>query len=164
MQTGNQTNTSSLNFHRPDALPDAQPTVSKHGRTPLLNRHTHTRLTALFWDYPGELVPERQKPIWILLKQETLSGSGISWAICESAPRSRQTTMPAPHHSVFYKLDALPAPKQQCQSTEVPLLNRTIYNILQKLNLTRQCDFVNTNKSLAEFGLTLVTFFQQLNE
>ena len=163
MQTDNQTNTSS-HFHRPDALPDAQPTVSKHGRTPRLNRHTHTRLTALFWDYPGEPVPERQKPIWILLKQETLSGSGISWAICESAPRSRQTTMPAPHHSVFYKPDALPAPKQQCQSTEVPLLNRTIYNILQKLNLTRQCDFVNTNKSLAEFGLTLVTFFQQLNE
>jgi len=100
MQTDNQTNTSS-HFHRPDALPDAQPTVSKHGRTPLLNRHTHTRLTALFWDYPGEPVPERQKPIWILLKQETLSSSGISWAICESAPRSRQTTMPAPHHSVF---------------------------------------------------------------
>ena len=21
--------------------------------------HTHTRLTALFWDYPGEPVPER---------------------------------------------------------------------------------------------------------
>ena len=25
------------------------------------------------------------KPIWILLKQETVSGSGISWAICKSA-------------------------------------------------------------------------------
>ena len=41
------------------------------------------------------------KPIWILLKQETVSGSGISWAICKYAPCSRQTTMPAPHHSVF---------------------------------------------------------------
>jgi len=30
LQTENHTNTSSLNFHRPDALPDAQPTVSKH--------------------------------------------------------------------------------------------------------------------------------------
>jgi len=39
--------------------------------------------------------------LWILLKQETVSGSGISWAICKSAPSSRQTTMPAPHHSVF---------------------------------------------------------------
>jgi len=30
LQTDNHTNTSSLNFYRPDALPDAQPTVSKH--------------------------------------------------------------------------------------------------------------------------------------
>ena len=41
------------------------------------------------------------KPIWILLKQETVSGSGISWAVCKSAPRSRQITTPAPHRSVF---------------------------------------------------------------
>jgi len=39
--------------------------------------------------------------MWILLKQQTVSGSGISWAICKSAPRSRQTTTPAPHHSVL---------------------------------------------------------------
>jgi len=32
LQTDNHTNTSSLNFYRPDALPDAQPTVSEHGR------------------------------------------------------------------------------------------------------------------------------------
>ena len=32
---------------------------------------------------------------------ETVSGSGISWAICKSAPCSRQITMPTPHHSVF---------------------------------------------------------------
>ena len=38
-----------------------------------------------------------------------MSGSGISWAVCKSAPRSRQKTMPAPHHSVFYRPDALPA-------------------------------------------------------
>jgi len=30
LQTDNHTNTSSLNFYRPDALPDAQPAVSKH--------------------------------------------------------------------------------------------------------------------------------------
>ena len=30
-----------------------------------------------------------------------MSGSGISWAICKSAPRSRQTTMPAHYRSVF---------------------------------------------------------------
>ena len=38
-----------------------------------------------------------------------MSGSGISWAICKSAPRCRQITMPAPRHSVFYRQDALPA-------------------------------------------------------
>ena len=43
-----------------------------------------------------------------------MSGSGISWAICKSAPRSRQTTTPAPHHSVFYFLP----PNQQRQNTE----------------------------------------------
>jgi len=30
-----------------------------------------------------------------------VSGSGISWNICKSAPRSRQITTPAPHYSVF---------------------------------------------------------------
>ena len=38
-----------------------------------------------------------------------MSGSGISWAIWKSAPRCRQITTPAPHHSVFYRTDALPA-------------------------------------------------------
>ena len=32
---------------------------------------------------------------------ETVSGSGISWAICKSAPHSRQITMSALHRSVF---------------------------------------------------------------
>jgi len=41
-------------------------------------------------DYPGELVPE---PIWILLKQETVSGSGISWAICKSVRQLRKKRM-----------------------------------------------------------------------
>jgi len=51
---------------------------------------------------------QKVKAIWILLKQETVSGSGISWAVCKSASRCRQITMPAPHHSVFYRPDALP--------------------------------------------------------
>ena len=72
--------------------------------------HTHTHsFNGRFRDYPGEPVPEKLKPIWILLKQETVSGSSISWTICKSAPRSRQITTPAPHHSVFYRPDALPA-------------------------------------------------------
>jgi len=53
-----------------------------------------------------------------LLEQEILSGSGISWVICKSAPRSRQITMPASNHSVFTgRMPFLP-PNQQHQSTE----------------------------------------------
>jgi len=52
------------------------------------------------------------------LEQEKVSGSGISWAIRKSAPRSRQITMPAPHHSFFKgRMPFLP-PNQQRQSTE----------------------------------------------
>ena len=42
---------------------------------------------------------QKSNTIWILLKQETVSGSGISWAVCKSAPHSRQTTTPARHLS-----------------------------------------------------------------
>ena len=62
---------------------------------------THTRLTALCPELPGWAGTRKVKPTWILLKQETVSGSGISWAICKCAPHSRQITTPAPHHSVF---------------------------------------------------------------
>jgi len=55
---------------------------------------------------------------WILLKQETVSGSGISWVICKSAPRSRQITTPAPTTQFFTgRMPFLP-PNQQRQSTE----------------------------------------------
>jgi len=42
LQTDNDTNTSPLNFYRPDAFPDAQPTMSKHTHT---HTHTHTEGT-----------------------------------------------------------------------------------------------------------------------
>ena len=55
---------------------------------------------------------------WILLKQETVSCSGISWAIWKFAPPSKQTTTPAPHHSVFTGRMSFLPPNQQRQSTE----------------------------------------------
>ena len=89
--------------------------VSSRWRLQLkIGTHTrlHTRLTALFPGLPGWAGTRKVKPIWILLKQETVSGSGISWDIRKSAPRSRQITTPAPHHSVFYRPDALPVAQQ----------------------------------------------------
>jgi len=104
----------------PFLLPNQQ-----HQRTK--GTHTHTSLTALCPEVPGWAGTRKVKPIWILLKQETASGIGISWAtICNSVSRSRQITMPAPHHSVFYRPDALPAAqptaskhwRQQCINAE----------------------------------------------
>jgi len=38
-----------------------------------------------------------------LLEQDTVNGSGISWAVCKSAPYPRQLIMPAPHQTLFYR-------------------------------------------------------------
>ena len=58
------------------------------------NTHvTHNHFTALLdfvRDYPDEPTPERYhqegKANLDLLEQEIVSGSGISWAVCKSAP------------------------------------------------------------------------------
>ena len=48
-----------------------------------------------------------------------LGRSGIRWTICkQSAPRSRQTTTPTPHHSISTGRMLFLTPNQQCQSTE----------------------------------------------
>ena len=78
------------------------------GNDDILHTQSHPRLMALFPGLPRWAGTRRVKPIWILLKQETVSGSGFSWAMCKSAPRSRQITTPTPHHSVCYRPDALP--------------------------------------------------------
>jgi len=75
--------------------------------------HTHTPFNGPFSGTTRVSRYQKGKPNWILLKQETVSGSGISWAICKSAPSSRQTTTTAPHHSVFTgRMPFLP-PSQQ---------------------------------------------------
>jgi len=61
-----------------------------------------------------------------LLEQEIGSGSGISWAVCKSAPSPRQITMPALHHSDFCSPDALALPSQQRQSTEDPNISANL--------------------------------------
>ena len=54
--------------------------------------------------------------------------------ICKSASRSRQITMPAPHHSSFFtgRMPFLP-PNQQCQSTEGRLIQYLLNKVLRVL-------------------------------
>jgi len=79
--------------------------------------HTHICLTALFPGLPGSASTRKVKPIWILLKQETVSGSGISWAICKSASRSRHNHASTP--PLRFSTGRMPfLPPNQRQSTE----------------------------------------------
>jgi len=58
----------------------------------------------------------------------------ISWAICKSAPRSRQMTTPAPHHSVF-----LQAGCPSCRPTNsVKALKCCLYICTANTRLYRQ--------------------------
>ena len=97
LQTDSHASTPPLKFLQ-SGCPSCRPTNSVKA----LKDNTNTRLMALCLGLPGWAGTRKVKPIWILLKQETVSGSGISWDICKSAPRSRQITTPAPHHSVFF--------------------------------------------------------------
>ena len=106
------------------------------------NVSLHTQcLTALFLGLPRWAGTRKVKPIWISLKQETVSGSGISWAICKSAPRSRQITTPAPQHSLFlqagcpscrptYSVKALKALKRKLKYGRVVTASVVTVNIL----------------------------------
>jgi len=101
--------------------------------------HTHTRLTALCSGLPGCAGTRKVKPIWILLKQETVSGSGISWAICKCAPDKYHSSTP-PLSFFTGRMPFLP-PNQQCQSTEGILMSRTVsiimYLAIQTIRMLR---------------------------
>jgi len=102
--------------------------------------HTRARLTALCLGLPGWAGTRKVKPIWILLKQETVSGSSISWAICNSAPRSRQITTPAPRRSVIYRLGALPA-------TQPTATKHWRHMVVLLIVLDDHCDISNNTDS-----------------
>jgi len=106
----NSTNVQPINWHM-TMIRFFYQTVQIYNQQTLTHTqtHTHTRSTALSPGLPRSAGTRKVKPIWILLEQKTVSGSGISCAICKSAHHSRHITMPAPHHSVFYRPDALPA-------------------------------------------------------
>ena len=76
--------------------------------------HMHTRMHTFKGPLPGTI-----RVSWY---QKSKNQSGFYWNkrqwvavasfgpyVCKSAPRSRQITMPAPHHSGFYRPDTLPA-------------------------------------------------------
>ena len=67
-----------------------------------------------------------------LLKQETVSGSGISWDLCKSAPRSRQIIMPAPHHSFLQAGCPFCCPTNGIKALKAN--NRCITNLLSDIN------------------------------
>ena len=96
--------------------------TSKYTTTPT---HTHTHVHAhthhlmdLCLGLPRWTGTRKVKPIWILLKQQKMSGSDISWAMCKSVPCFRQINMPAHHNWSFFtgRMPFLP-PNQQHQST-----------------------------------------------
>jgi len=110
-------------------------------------------------DYPGEPIPE---PIWILLKQDTVSGSVISWTICKCAPRCRQMTMPAPHHSIFTgRMPFLP-PNQQRQSTELVFSGyRNVQITCHVLNGTSPPTALLHNTSTRQSNFKSVRYFKR---
>jgi len=75
-----------------------------------------TRTTWVSWHQKGKISMDLNDA----RDDGVLGCSGISWTICkQSAPHTRQTTTPTPHHSVFTAGQMLLlTPNQQCQSTE----------------------------------------------
>ena len=118
----------------------------------LTHTHTQTRLRALCPGLPGWAGIRKVKPIRILLKQETVSGSGINWAICKSALHSRHTATPAPHHSVFLRPDALPA----AQPTTPKHWRQTVNSINIKWNEKTQSSAIPSNNVIYQEFADLV--------
>jgi len=87
--------------------------------------HTHTTILLLFWNMSGTTWVSRYqkdktrqvKTNLDLLEQEIVSGSGICWAVCKSAPHPRQ---PHQHPTTQFFTGRMPflTPNQQRQSTE----------------------------------------------
>ena len=101
-----------------------------------------------------------------------MSGSGIRWATCKSAPRSRQTTMPAPHrcgnlancytlvtYLVLYRPDALPVTQptasKHCVSNQ--------WQITGQCNWTYEAFLDHIHKSSRRADDDVCTFLQLIS-
>ena len=91
----------------------------------MVRSHTHTTVLLLFWNMSGTTQVSRYqkgktkkvKTNLDLLEQEIVSGSGICWAMCKSAPHPRQ---PRQHPTTQFFTGRMPflPPNQQRQSIE----------------------------------------------
>ena len=100
---------------------------------------THTIVLLLFWNLSGTTRVSRyqkgktrkDKTNLDLLEQETVSGSGICWAICKSAVSAPHLRQPHQHPTTHFFTGRMPflPPNQQHQSTEGTKLN--IQNMTQ---------------------------------
>ena len=96
--------------------------LSHQGPAYIYCRHIHTYTHTFNSPFTGTTRVswyQKGKTNLDFTEAKTVSDSGISWAVCKSAPRFRQITMPAPHHSKIFtgRMPCLPF-NQQCQSTE----------------------------------------------
>ena len=104
-----------------------------------------SRTTQASWYQKGEtsldLNETRDDGVW--------GCSGISWTICKrSAPRSRQTTTPTPHHSIFYRPDAVPDAQptvsKHCRHNHgLYRIENYSYDSVMRIDSARQIDFPN---------------------
>jgi len=117
-QTDNHTNTSSLNFYRQDAPPDAQPTVSKHWRQYYRVAYIYFRggFVALLWTAPELMASQRSSVDG--LSTGTQKGDVYSFAIIL--------------HEIFYRAglfrcgenDEPIPPKSELNVSTIPILSR----------------------------------------
>ena len=119
--------------------------------------HTHTTVLLLLWNLSGTTRVSRYqkgkttkgKTNLDLLEQEILSGSGICWAICKSAPHPRQ---PHQHPTTQFFTGRMPflPPNQQRQSSEVNWLHcyrsRNYYEAHDMYNGLEQCEMCDAHE------------------
>ena len=84
--------------------------------------------------------------------QETVSGGGISWAYASLHLAPDRITTPAPHHSVFYRPDALPA-AQPTASKHLRKLSTLVTNCYSNGSDGMHCRSNTDRYILSCFGL-----------
>ena len=80
--------------------------------------------------------------------------TGISWTIRkQSAPRSRQITTATPHHSIFYRSDALPD-NQTCQ----PIVSK--HSTLEILTQTTKVNYGHMKMNYEMSNIQAITMYK----